>query len=170
MALERGEWSAACSGCTLPPRKDTVPIVQEAGWASGPVWMGKKSHPTRIWSPDRPARSQSLYRLSYSAPRRHQASLLIRRSVGHFSNIMPTEDATLQNSFLFMMCQRVCGMWLFHMNETALLLYLALMAKTSQLLCTLCQWFSWNCLKCSINFIQFFLSMYFLHDLLLSKT
>jgi len=25
--------------------KDTVPIVQEAGWASGPVWTGGKSRP-----------------------------------------------------------------------------------------------------------------------------
>jgi len=27
------------------PGKDPVPIVQEAGWASGPVWTGGKSHP-----------------------------------------------------------------------------------------------------------------------------
>ena len=47
------------------PRKDTVPIVQEAGWAPGPVWTGGKSRPTGIRCPDRPARSQSLYRLSY---------------------------------------------------------------------------------------------------------
>jgi len=26
------------SPATFPPRKDTVPIVQEAGWATGPVW------------------------------------------------------------------------------------------------------------------------------------
>ena len=37
--------------------KDPVPIVQEAGWAPGPVWMGGKSRPTGIRSPDRPARS-----------------------------------------------------------------------------------------------------------------
>jgi len=24
----------------LPPRKDPVPIVEEAGWAPGPVWTG----------------------------------------------------------------------------------------------------------------------------------
>ena len=45
--------------------KDPVPILQEAEWAPGPVWTGGKSHPTGIRSPDRPARSQSLYRLSY---------------------------------------------------------------------------------------------------------
>ena len=50
------------------PGKDPVPIVQEAGWATGPVWTGAENlaH-TGIRSPDRPARSQSLYRLHYSA-------------------------------------------------------------------------------------------------------
>ena len=47
------------------PGKEPVPIVQESGWAPGPVWTGGKSRPTGIRSPDRPARSQSLYRLSY---------------------------------------------------------------------------------------------------------
>jgi hypothetical protein len=50
----------------LTPGKDPVPIVQEAGWAPGPVWTGAENlAPTGIRSPDRPARSQSLYRLSY---------------------------------------------------------------------------------------------------------
>ena len=47
------------------PGKDPVPILQEAGWAPGPVWTGGKSRPHRNSIPDRPARSQSLYRLSY---------------------------------------------------------------------------------------------------------
>ena len=50
------------------PRKDPVLILQEAGWAPGPVWTGVENlDPTTIRSPDRPARSQSLYRLSYPA-------------------------------------------------------------------------------------------------------
>ena len=50
------------------PGKDTVPIVQEAGWAPGPVWTGAENlAPTGIRSPDRATRSQSVYRLSYSA-------------------------------------------------------------------------------------------------------
>jgi hypothetical protein len=50
--------------------KDPVPIVQKAGWAPGPVWTGAENlAPTEIRSPDRPARSQSLYRLRYPAPR-----------------------------------------------------------------------------------------------------
>jgi hypothetical protein len=52
------------------PGKDPVPIVQEAGWAPGPVWTGVENlTPTGIRSPDRPARSQSLYRVSYPAHR-----------------------------------------------------------------------------------------------------
>jgi hypothetical protein len=48
--------------------KDPVPIVQEAGWAPGPVWTGVENlAPTGIRSLDRPACSQSLYRLSYPA-------------------------------------------------------------------------------------------------------
>jgi len=44
------------------PGEDPVPVLQEAGWAPGPVWTGGKSRPTGIRSPDHPARSQ--YRLS----------------------------------------------------------------------------------------------------------
>ena len=39
------------------PRKDAVPILQEVGWAPGPVWTGGKSRPHRDSIPDRPARS-----------------------------------------------------------------------------------------------------------------
>ena len=49
------------------PGKDPVPIVQEVGWAPGPVWTGGKSRPIGIRCPDRPSRRQSLYRLSYPA-------------------------------------------------------------------------------------------------------
>jgi len=50
-ALEGGEGSASRSGSTLPPGKTTVPIVQEAGWAPGPVWTGAENlAPTGIRS------------------------------------------------------------------------------------------------------------------------
>jgi len=39
------------------PGKDPAPILQEAGWAPGPVWTGGKSRPNRDSIPDRPARS-----------------------------------------------------------------------------------------------------------------
>ena len=34
-ALEGGGWSTSSPGRSLPPGKDSVPIVQEAGWARG---------------------------------------------------------------------------------------------------------------------------------------
>ena len=49
------------------PGKDSVPILQEAGWAPGPVWTCGNSCPHRDSIPDRPASSQSSYRLSYTA-------------------------------------------------------------------------------------------------------
>jgi hypothetical protein len=50
------------------PEKDPVPNVQEAGWAPGPDWTHAENLAlTGIRSLDRPARSQSLYQLSYPA-------------------------------------------------------------------------------------------------------
>ena len=39
------------------PGKDSVPVLQKAGWTPGPVWTGGKSRPHRDSIPDRPARS-----------------------------------------------------------------------------------------------------------------
>jgi hypothetical protein len=44
------------------PGKDSVTVVQEAGWVPGPVWIGAENlAPTGIRSPDLAARSESLY-------------------------------------------------------------------------------------------------------------
>ena len=51
----------------LYPGKEPVPILQEAGWAPGIAWTDGKSRSHRCSIPDRPGRSQSLYRLSYAA-------------------------------------------------------------------------------------------------------
>jgi hypothetical protein len=66
--LEGGEWSASLTGRALAPRKGPpVPIVQEARWASEPVWTqatGKILLPLpgiEPRSPGRPARCQTLY-------------------------------------------------------------------------------------------------------------
>ena len=58
------------------PRKDLVPIVREAGWAPGPVWTGGISRPHQDSIPDRPARSHSLYRLSYAA---HNGRIIVSK-------------------------------------------------------------------------------------------
>ena len=42
-ALEGGEGSASRPGRFLPPGKDSVSIVLEAGWAPGPVWTGAEN-------------------------------------------------------------------------------------------------------------------------------
>ena len=65
------------------PGKDAVPIVQEARWTPGPVWTGGNSRPHRDSIPDRPARSQSLYRLSYRA-HIYASSLLLFRIFSQF--------------------------------------------------------------------------------------
>jgi len=52
-----------------PRERYPVPIAQEAGWAPGLVLTGAENlAPAGIRSPDRPARSESLYRLSYPGP------------------------------------------------------------------------------------------------------
>ena len=49
-----------------PHERYSVFIAQETEWASEPVWTGaEKLAPTVNRSPDRPALSESLYRLSY---------------------------------------------------------------------------------------------------------
>jgi hypothetical protein len=55
----------------LPPEIDPVPVIQVAGWASGPVWTGVENlAPTGIRFPDRSARSELLYRLRCPGLRR----------------------------------------------------------------------------------------------------
>ena len=68
-ALEGGEWSAARPVRTLPPRKEPVPILQEAGWAPGPVWTGGKSRPHRDSIPDRSACSSVAIPTELPGPR-----------------------------------------------------------------------------------------------------
>ena len=65
----RSGWGVSVTPRPLfTPGKDPVPIVHEAVWAPGPVWTGAENlAPTGIRFPDRPARSPSLYRLSYRA-------------------------------------------------------------------------------------------------------
>ena len=59
------------SSTALPPG-DPLPSVQEAGWVPGPVWTGAENlAPSGILSPERPARSESLYRLRYPGLRKH---------------------------------------------------------------------------------------------------
>ena len=70
----------------LTPGKDPVPLVQEAGWASGPVWTGAENlAPTGIRSPDRLAPRQSLYRLRYLAHKNVNYKLKILTAITKLS-------------------------------------------------------------------------------------
>ena len=61
-ALEGGDGVSVAPRPFFTPWKDPVPIVQEAGWAPGPVWTGAENFaPTGIRSPYRSASSQALY-------------------------------------------------------------------------------------------------------------
>jgi len=67
-ALEGGEWTASRPGRSLPPGKTRYPLYRRLGGSQGRSGRVRKiSPPTGIRSPDRPARSQSLYRLGYQA-------------------------------------------------------------------------------------------------------
>ena len=51
-----------------PRESDPIPFAKKAGYAPGQVWTDAENFaPTRIQSPDRAARSKSLYRLRIPA-------------------------------------------------------------------------------------------------------
>ena len=67
-ALDGVRWLTPSPG-RFTPGKDPVPIVQKTAWAPGTFCTGAENPaPTGIRSPDRPACSESLYRLSYPGP------------------------------------------------------------------------------------------------------
>ena len=64
--------------------RDPVLIVEEAGCAPGPVWTGVEYlASTGIWTPNRPARSESLYRLSYPGRLMLFFTILKERELGY---------------------------------------------------------------------------------------
>ena len=79
----QGGWRVSVTPRPLfTPGKDSIPILQEAGWAPGPVWTGaEKVASNGIRSLYLPARSQSLYRLSYRAHFYNMTFLVIQRII-----------------------------------------------------------------------------------------
>jgi len=66
----KGEGSASRPGRSLPRGKTRYPLYRRLGGTHGRSGQVRKiSPPTGIRSPDRPARSESLYRLRYPAHR-----------------------------------------------------------------------------------------------------
>jgi len=71
------------------PGEDPVPIVQEAGWAPGPVWTGAENlTPTGNRSPDRPTHNQSLYRLRYPTHQRIRICQILEHSATCISSVV----------------------------------------------------------------------------------
>jgi hypothetical protein len=59
-------WVVNATPWALCPLEDAAPIVQEVGWATGSFRTGAENlAPHRDSIPDRPALSESLYRLRY---------------------------------------------------------------------------------------------------------
>ena len=65
-------WVVKATPRPLYPRgRDPVPVIQEDGWTTEPVWTGAENlATTRFRLPDRAARSESLYRLPCPGLRR----------------------------------------------------------------------------------------------------
>jgi len=57
--LEQGGWSVPHLQPLYSFKRDLVPIVQDAGWALGLVWMGLDNLTCHsVWIPDYPACSE----------------------------------------------------------------------------------------------------------------
>jgi hypothetical protein len=92
-----------------PLGNDAVPIAKEAGWAPRPVWTGEENLASNgIRSPDRPARSEPLYRLSTQWKGEYSAA--IRNSFSGCSagslDTAPTETSGCQDpNYVFSLCR-----------------------------------------------------------------
>jgi len=64
-SLDGFGWSVPRHGLLTPWETDPVPILQESGWAPGPVWIGLESlaHPLEF-----DLRGNSLFRLHHAGP------------------------------------------------------------------------------------------------------
>jgi len=81
--IGRGWVVSSTSWPHFTPRKDPVPIVQEAGWAAGPVWTGGKSRPHRDSIPDCPARSQQSLCIYYTLKKKRKERTVVAKATEH---------------------------------------------------------------------------------------
>jgi hypothetical protein len=79
-------WVVNATPRPLYPREsDPVHTVQEARRAARPVWKGAENlAPTRIRSPYRPARIESLYRLRYPDPHCNKLTKITSFQTKHY--------------------------------------------------------------------------------------
>jgi len=68
--MERVWMVNATPSVLYPQGQDPLPVVEEAGWAEGPVWTHVQNlTPTRIWFPDLPAHNKLLLLTTLSPPK-----------------------------------------------------------------------------------------------------
>jgi len=79
-----------------PLERHPVPIVQEAGWASGQVLKDAENlAPTGSRSPDRPALSESPYRLRYPGPHQNPVYIFLSMHATCFTHTTFVDFITL---------------------------------------------------------------------------
>ena len=81
-----------------PRERDPVRIVQEAGWAPGPVWTGTENLAfTRGRTLDRPVCSESLYRLRYPGrwPAAYEVRTVHRGRLGGFKVLLKDREVRM---------------------------------------------------------------------------
>jgi hypothetical protein len=95
-ALDGGRWTMPRHGrSTPPPPMGKWPGIR----CAGPVWTGAENlAPTGFRSPDRPVRSESLYRLSYPGP--HLYHSIVGKS-GNLNLCVIQEVIMQKHSFTF---------------------------------------------------------------------
>ena len=83
----------------LPPGKTRYPLYRRLGGPQGRSGRARKiSPPNGIRSPDRPASSESLYRLSYPSPRRATTGFAIKTlRIGGNINVSYTSTITTKD-------------------------------------------------------------------------
>ena len=90
-----GGWSKPVPAA-LPLGKKRVPIIQEAGWARGPLWTGAENlTPTGIRSQDRQVRSESNLNTSYTKAITADLYSIFLMHPGHNENLSLAEKFTV---------------------------------------------------------------------------
>ena len=92
------------------PGKDAAPIAQVAEWAPGPFWTGAENlASTGIRSRNRPARTQSLYRLSYRASTElYSIKFLFNLSYFILFNIFLFKSCIVTKTYMSLSVERIC--------------------------------------------------------------
>jgi hypothetical protein len=69
--------------------REPITIVQEAGWVSGSLWIGTENLATiGVLTLDRPAHSESMYRLRHSARLKKTERITVKLIVYLFLNVL----------------------------------------------------------------------------------